>query len=79
MSSAIGLPPGALGIRWIRFVSSALHLSLFSGHLWSKIHISGITSNKFQFDKLFTGEDDLTNWGVKFEVGNCKSQCKQTL
>ena len=39
VSSVIGSSSGTLGIRWTRLVLSALHLSLFSGHLWSKIHI----------------------------------------
>ena len=45
-----------------------------------------IFSNKLQFDKLLTGDDDLTNWGVKFEVEKganhnvnkfVNKQCKQ--
>ena len=76
MSSAIGLPPGALEIRWIRFVSSALHYIFIH---WPLVEYNTYFRNKLQFDKLLTGDDDLTNWGVKFEVGNCKSQCKQTL
>ena len=65
MSSAIGLPPGALEIRWTCLVLSALHLYLYSV---ATLGVKYIFSNKLQFDKLLTGDDDLTNWGVKFEV-----------